>query len=159
MGRLVHTVLGSSSLRSTCPPLSSPPHVNSFVIGPAVIKHTVFGETRKKKSQKWAETDRRCAAVPTHSHGGGVGNDDLCDDDDERRTHSNMKDDKLSLFQQTKPFLAIHEFRDLPSVSQSMSPRYIGCWKGFPRVGKGDVRKQGRDRTVYIAQCRSETVF
>ena len=26
--------------RSTCPPLSSPPHANSFVIGPAVIKHT-----------------------------------------------------------------------------------------------------------------------
>jgi hypothetical protein len=25
---------------STCPPLSSPPHANSFVIGPAVIKHT-----------------------------------------------------------------------------------------------------------------------
>ena len=23
----------------TCPPLSSPPHANSFVIGPAVIKH------------------------------------------------------------------------------------------------------------------------
>jgi len=31
---------------STCPPLSSPPHANSFVIvsqiGPAVIKHTLF---------------------------------------------------------------------------------------------------------------------
>jgi hypothetical protein len=26
--------------RSTCPPLSSHPHANSFVIGPAVIKHT-----------------------------------------------------------------------------------------------------------------------
>jgi hypothetical protein len=25
---------------STCPPLSSPPHANSFVICPAVIKHT-----------------------------------------------------------------------------------------------------------------------
>ena len=25
---------------STCPPLSSSPHANSFVIGPAVIKHT-----------------------------------------------------------------------------------------------------------------------
>ena len=25
---------------STCPPLSSPPHAHSFVIGPAVIKHT-----------------------------------------------------------------------------------------------------------------------
>jgi hypothetical protein len=25
---------------STCPPLSSPPHANSFVIGPVVIKHT-----------------------------------------------------------------------------------------------------------------------
>ena len=26
--------------RSTCPPLSSSPHAHSFVIGPAVIKHT-----------------------------------------------------------------------------------------------------------------------
>jgi hypothetical protein len=26
---------------STCPPLSSPPHANSFVIGPAAIKHTL----------------------------------------------------------------------------------------------------------------------
>ena len=25
---------------STCPPLSSLPHANSFAIGPAVIKHT-----------------------------------------------------------------------------------------------------------------------
>jgi hypothetical protein len=25
---------------STCPPLSSSPHAHSFVIGPAVIKHT-----------------------------------------------------------------------------------------------------------------------
>ncbi len=25
---------------STCPPLSSPPQANSFVIGPAVVKHT-----------------------------------------------------------------------------------------------------------------------
>ena len=28
--------------RSTCPPLSSPPHANSFVTGPAVIKHTLY---------------------------------------------------------------------------------------------------------------------
>ncbi len=27
---------------STCPPLSSSPHAHSFVIGPAVIKHTLF---------------------------------------------------------------------------------------------------------------------
>ena len=27
---------------STCPPLSSSPHAHSFVIGPAVIKHTHF---------------------------------------------------------------------------------------------------------------------
>jgi hypothetical protein len=27
---------------STCPPLSSSPHANSFVIGPAVIKHTPY---------------------------------------------------------------------------------------------------------------------
>ena len=31
--------------RSTCPPPSSPPHANSFVIGPAVIKHTPTGQT------------------------------------------------------------------------------------------------------------------
>ena len=29
---------------STCPPLSSSPHAHSFVIGPAVIKHTHHGE-------------------------------------------------------------------------------------------------------------------
>ena len=31
--------------RSTCPPPSSPPHANSFVLGPAVIKHTPTGQT------------------------------------------------------------------------------------------------------------------
>ena len=35
-------VPGSS--RVPCPPLSSPPHANSFVIGPAVIKHTYTRE-------------------------------------------------------------------------------------------------------------------
>jgi hypothetical protein len=31
---------------STCPPLSSSPNAHSFVIGPAVIKHTVFRACR-----------------------------------------------------------------------------------------------------------------
>ena len=31
--------------RSTCPPLSSPPNANSFVLGPAVVKHTQKGAT------------------------------------------------------------------------------------------------------------------
>ena len=41
-GTGIHTGLGSSSLITvgTCPPLSSSPHANSFVIGPGVIKHT-----------------------------------------------------------------------------------------------------------------------
>jgi hypothetical protein len=39
MGRLIHTGLGSSSLIVHVLH-SPPPHANSFVIGPAVIKHT-----------------------------------------------------------------------------------------------------------------------
>jgi hypothetical protein len=48
MGRLVHT--GQTSphrpqlvvFRSTCPPISPPPHANSFVLGPVVINtHTL----------------------------------------------------------------------------------------------------------------------
>jgi hypothetical protein len=34
--------------RSTCPPLSSPPHSNSFVIGPTVIKHTLTLTVQKE---------------------------------------------------------------------------------------------------------------
>jgi hypothetical protein len=37
MGRLVHTGLGSSSLVAHVLPYPPPPHVNSFVLGPAVI--------------------------------------------------------------------------------------------------------------------------
>jgi hypothetical protein len=41
MGRLVHTGLGSSSLVAHVLPYPPPPHVNSFVLGPAVINtHT-----------------------------------------------------------------------------------------------------------------------
>jgi len=40
MSRLIHRPRLVVS-HSTCPPLSSPPHANSFVIGPAVIKHTL----------------------------------------------------------------------------------------------------------------------
>jgi hypothetical protein len=35
-----------------------------------------------------------------------------------------MKEGKLRLFQQTKLFLTMHEARDLPSMSPSMSSRY-----------------------------------
>jgi hypothetical protein len=40
--RTLYKVPGSSRVpsHSTCPPLSSSPHAHSFVIGPAVIKHT-----------------------------------------------------------------------------------------------------------------------
>jgi len=60
-GKQAHSVLkyrvphGSHRLvvsRSTCPPLSSPPHANSFVIGPAVIKHTHVEERKKEKGRK-----------------------------------------------------------------------------------------------------------
>jgi hypothetical protein len=40
MGRLVHTGLGSSSLVAHVLHYPPPPHANSFVLGPAVIKHT-----------------------------------------------------------------------------------------------------------------------
>jgi len=41
--------------RSTCPPLSSPPHANSSVLGPAVIKHT-----RPNKNTKSLVTQHNC---------------------------------------------------------------------------------------------------
>ncbi len=40
VGRLVHTGLGSSSLVAHILHYPPPPHANSFVLGPAVIKHT-----------------------------------------------------------------------------------------------------------------------
>jgi hypothetical protein len=40
MGRLVHTGFGSSSLIAHVLHYPLPPHANSFVLGPAVIKHT-----------------------------------------------------------------------------------------------------------------------
>ena len=40
MNRLIHTDLGSSSLIAHVLHSPPPPHANSFVIGPAVIKHT-----------------------------------------------------------------------------------------------------------------------
>jgi hypothetical protein len=45
---------------STCPPLSSSPHVNSFVIGPAVIKHTHFFWTLllSNQSTQWLVVSR-----------------------------------------------------------------------------------------------------
>jgi hypothetical protein len=65
---------------STCPPLSSSPHAHSFVIGPAVIKHTLFSiehkawqpsphnkhehtHTHTRLSQWW-----RAALEETHCH-------------------------------------------------------------------------------------------
>jgi hypothetical protein len=40
MGSLVHTGLGSFSLVANVLPFPPPPHVNSFVLGPAVIINT-----------------------------------------------------------------------------------------------------------------------
>ena len=36
---------------STCPPLSSSPHAHSFVIGPAVIKHTHNEEEEEEEEE------------------------------------------------------------------------------------------------------------
>ncbi len=43
---------------NTCPPLSSSPHAHSFVIGPAVIKHThrhLFNTHNLQISARWAD--------------------------------------------------------------------------------------------------------
>jgi hypothetical protein len=45
MGRLVHTGLGSSSLVAHVLPYPLPPHVNIFVLGPAVINTHTPDET------------------------------------------------------------------------------------------------------------------
>jgi hypothetical protein len=36
---------------STCPPLSSSPHAHSFVIGPAVIKHTFVSDCARQRAR------------------------------------------------------------------------------------------------------------
>ena len=55
--------------RSTCPPLSSPPHANSFVLGPAVIKHTRKGGTGGKifPSNTHTHTHTHTHIVPLHT--------------------------------------------------------------------------------------------
>ena len=43
--------------RSTCLPLSSPPHANSFVRGPAVIKHTLAHQEEEEEEDSEEEED------------------------------------------------------------------------------------------------------
>jgi hypothetical protein len=49
---------------STCPPLSSSPHANSFVIGPAVIKHTARLPRRTVPSNCICRCSRMRARLP-----------------------------------------------------------------------------------------------
>jgi len=60
MGRLVHTGLGSSSLVAHVLHYPPPPHANSFVLGPAVIKHT---QRRRRKRRREGTTSRRRESV------------------------------------------------------------------------------------------------
>ena len=64
LGRLVHAGLGSSSLVAHVLHYPLPPHANSFVIGPAVIKHTHARTVRSVRPAGLARTVRRT--------GGGV---------------------------------------------------------------------------------------
>ncbi len=52
---------------STCPPLSSSPHAHSFVIGPAVIKHT-HPEWVRTKGAEGAKIGRGWCSVCWHFH-------------------------------------------------------------------------------------------
>jgi hypothetical protein len=45
---------------STCPPLSSSPHAHSFVIGPAVIKHTHTTIRNKTHTHNTLKANRYC---------------------------------------------------------------------------------------------------
>jgi hypothetical protein len=67
MGRLVHTGLGSSSLVANVLPYPPPPHVNIFVLGPAVINtHTHCHGPQRTRS---------CSNKHTHGCAlGSVGN-------------------------------------------------------------------------------------
>ena len=57
---------------STCPPLSSSPHAHSFVIGPAVIKHThslrTDGHTVRSQHQVTASAGQRHCNVEIKSY-------------------------------------------------------------------------------------------
>jgi hypothetical protein len=58
-------VPGSSRVPSTCPPLSSSPHAHSFVIGPAVIKHTLQeSHTRADFRHQQRQYTLRCVVRP-----------------------------------------------------------------------------------------------
>jgi hypothetical protein len=62
MGSLVHTGLGSSSLVAHVLPYPPPPHVNSFVLGPAVInshssKSRSNGEEEEKSAGEQGEEE------------------------------------------------------------------------------------------------------
>jgi hypothetical protein len=54
MGRLVHTGLGSSSLVAHVLPYPPPPHVNSFVLGPAVINTPGLIRAEPQLSPVWS---------------------------------------------------------------------------------------------------------
>jgi hypothetical protein len=47
---------------STCPPLSSSPHAHSFVIGPAVIKHTHSGDLAQEAVHGGWQAEGRCGS-------------------------------------------------------------------------------------------------
>jgi hypothetical protein len=55
MGRLVHTGLGSSSLVAHVLPYPPPPHVNIFVLGPAVINTHTFDRVYTSSSAPQCE--------------------------------------------------------------------------------------------------------
>ena len=59
MGRLVHTGLGSSSLVAHVLHYPPPPHANSFVLGPAVIKHTQVELAAKEEKEHLANFTRK----------------------------------------------------------------------------------------------------
>ncbi len=52
---------------STCPPLSSSPHANSFVIGPAVIKHTHTQKQNTFVSKNLSDETNRVAFMKKRS--------------------------------------------------------------------------------------------
>jgi hypothetical protein len=68
MGRLVHTGLGSSSLVAHVLPYPPPPHVNIFVLGPAVINtHSRRWIHRRESSATRTWSSASCASSPRPS--------------------------------------------------------------------------------------------
>jgi hypothetical protein len=78
---------------STCPPLSSSPHAHSFVIGPAVIKHThgaicTHGDATRDLEFIGGDKDRQLKQVWTETR---IGNilpwDEIADEAETLRSH------------------------------------------------------------------------